>query len=108
MKRDYFRLEPYGVVVKVHRKLPRKVLQAGELSPQTCGLTWRDEKDEFLINVWISDNLQPKYRTLIVVHESVHIKQLIEEAVCTKMDCETEAYTVQELADKILQKVGFR
>lgn len=108
-----FRVDPWGVVVQVHKVLPKS--EATEVSPQTFGLTWTDKDDEFLINIWISNGLldkslckdkmaereQTKLRDNIIVHETVHIVQFLEQAVSTRLDYESQAYLTAWLVDKL-------
>lgn len=51
-----FIVDPWGIVVQVHKRLPK----SGEVTPQTLGLTWVDKDDEFLVNVWFSPRLLDK------------------------------------------------
>lgn len=115
-----FIVDPWGVVVQVRRRLPK----AEETSPQTFGLTWVDKDDEFLVNVWFSPRLldrslcrdeaaereQARMRDNIIVHETVHIVQFLEQAVSAKLDCESQAYLTAWLVDKIrdVLKLNYR
>lgn len=106
-----FIVDPWGIVVQVHKRLPK----AEEVSPQTFGLTWVDKDDEFLVNIWFSPRLldkslckdkmaeceQTKLRDNIIVHETVHIVQFLEQAVSTKLDYESQAYLTAWLVDKL-------
>lgn len=108
-----FIVDPWGVIVQVHKVLPKS--EVTEISPQTFGLTWVDKDDEFLINIWISNGLldkslckdkiaeseQTRMRDNIVVHETVHIVQFLEQAVSTKLDYESQAYLTAWLVDKL-------
>jgi len=108
-----FQVDPWGVVVQVHRRLPKG--EAKDVSPQTFGLTWVDKDDEFLVNVWFSPRLldrslcvdkaaeaeQARMRDNIIVHETVHIVQFLEQAVSAKLDCESSAYLTAWLVDKL-------
>ena len=40
-------------------------------------------------------------RDNIIVHETVHIVQFLEQATSTKLDCESQAYLTAWLVDKI-------
>ena len=51
-----FIVDPWGIVVKVHKRLPK----GEEVSSQTSGLTWVDKDDEFFVNVWFSPRLLDK------------------------------------------------
>lgn len=68
------------------------------------------------MNVWLSPSLlqkpKPKMKTFLeseklkfLVHEVVHIKQFIEEAVETKLDKETEAYLIAELTLEVKSRL---
>lgn len=86
-----FTVDPWGVAVQVRRRLPK----GEKTSPQTLGLAWADEDDEFLVNVWFSPDLlggsprgdkaaeaeQARIRDSVIVHETVHIVQFLEQAV---------------------------
>jgi hypothetical protein len=113
-----FQVDPWGVVVQVHRRLPK--CEAKDVSPQTFGLTWTDKDDEFLVNVWFSPRLldrslckdktaereQARLRDNIIVHETVHIVQFLEQAVSAKLDCESQAYLTAWLVDKLREVLG--
>jgi hypothetical protein len=106
-----FQVDPWGIVVQVHKRLPK----SEEVSPQTFGLTWVDKDDEFLVNIWFSPRLldkslckdkmaereQARMRDNIIVHETVHIVQFLEQAVSTKLDYESQAYLTAWLVDKL-------
>lgn len=106
-----FTVDPWGVVVRVRKRLPK----GEEASPQTFGLVWVDEDGELLINVWFSPALlgrsprgdkaaeleRERTRDSIVVHETVHIVQFLEQAVSAKLDRESQAYLTAWLVDKI-------
>ena len=107
-----FKVQPWGVVVVVHQELPKDI----NIQPTTMGLTWTDPQDEFLVNVWLSPHLlekpKPKMKAFLesekfkfLVHECVHIKQFIEEAVETKLDKETEAYLIAELTLEVKSRL---
>lgn len=106
-----FIVDPWGVVVRIRGRLPK----GEDVSPQTYGLTWVDKDDEFVVNVWFSPRLfdkslckdeaaegeQARTRDSIIVHETVHIVQFLEQAVSAKLDCESQAYLTAWLVDKI-------
>ena len=76
-------------------------------------MTWQDDKDEFVIYVWLCPNLfckvaKPKerayqagLRSSIIVHECVHVKQFVEKAIGSTLDDETEAYMMQKLVEDL-------
>lgn len=113
MKSHCFRVDPYGVVVETLKSLPDEVKESANVTDQTLGLTWQDDKDEFSIYVWLQPSLfcktkdpsdrlaQVSTRSSIIVHETVHIKQFIERAIGGKLDNETEAYLVQKVVEDL-------
>lgn len=74
-----------------------------------------DKDDEFLVNVWFSPRLldkslcvdkaaeaeQTRMRDNIIVHETVHIVQFLEQAASAKLDYESQAYLTAWLVDKL-------
>ena len=104
-KRNVFQIDPYGVVVQVQKSVPKEV-QNG-ITYQTLGYTWVDPKDEFLVNVWIKQELDEDLLLQVIVHETQHILQFVEDAISIdRLDDESQAYLVQwvfaELASRLL------
>lgn len=104
-KRDVFQIDPYGVVVQVQKSVPKEV--QSYITPQTLGYTWVDPKDEFLVNVWFKQGLDEDLLLQIIVHETQHILQFVEDAISIdRLDDESQAYLVQwvfaELANRLL------
>lgn len=104
-KRDVFQIDPYGVVVEVKKSIPKELQSC--IGAQTLGYTWVDPKDEFLVNVWFKQDMDEDLLLQIIVHETQHILQFVEDAISIdRLDDESQAYLVQwvfaKLADRLL------
>lgn len=100
-KPKIFKIQPYGANVQVTNYPPKDEVAVG----QCDGLTWLDLEDPFQIFVWINTELEVQERSLIVVHEAVHVAQFIEKAVGTKFDDETEAYLIVNIVQNISEQL---
>lgn len=49
----------------------------------------------------MAEREQTKLRDNIIVHETVHIVQFLEQAVSTRLDYESQAYLTAWLVDKL-------
>lgn len=99
-KLKVFKIQPYGANVQVTKDPPKD-----KVDGQYDGLTWLDLEDPFQIFVWINIELDLQERSLIVVHEAVHVAQFIEKAVDTKFDDETEAYLIVNIVQNISEQL---
>ena len=54
MKTKKTQILPYGTILEVYKDLPAELKKTMSGNDSLLGLTWKDDKDDTLVNVWIS------------------------------------------------------